>query len=230
MSTTTYESLLPEILPMVYGCPDTYAEKSIRSAVIELCEKAAVYQQELDPVTTVANVYEYDFEPPRGTVVHKILWVTHEGKDLEPISTNLIEQRKPDWRNSSHYGKPEYYIKQSPSLFWLVPVPSTTQTSSTIMRAQLKPTHSSTACSTQVMDDYRDTIINGALFRLLRTPSQPWTDLTGAQVYASMFSQGIVDAERRARHADEGIARRVTYRGVGRYGSWRSKHRYGKGG
>ena len=80
------------------------------------------------------------------------------------------------------------------------------------------------------MDDYRDTIINGALFRLLRTPSQPWTDLTGAQVYASMFSQGIVDAERRARHADEGIARRVTYRGVGRYGSWRSKHRYGKGG
>lgn len=227
MSTTTYESLLPEILPMVYGCPDTYAEKSIRSAVIELCEKAAVYQQELDPITTVANVYEYDFEPPRGTVVHKILWVTHDGDDLEPISTNLIEQRNPDWRNADYYGKPEYYIKQNQSTFWLVPVPSATQVSSTIMRAQLKPTHFSTACSTDVMNDYRDTIVNGALFRLLRTPSQPWTDLTGAQVYGSIFTQGVIDAERRARHADEGIARKVNYGGVGRYGIAKTRRKYG---
>lgn len=226
----TYESLLPEIIPMVPGCPDTFIETSIRSTVIYLCEKAAVYQQELDPITTVANMYEYDFEPPNQTLVHKILWVNHDGKDLEPISTGLLEQRRPDWRKSDYYGKPEYYVKQSASVFWLVPVPSETKPSSTILRAQLKPTHTSTACSDDVMNDYRDTIVNGTLFRLLRTPSKEWTDFNGAQVYASLFSQGIADADRKARHADEGIARTVSYGGVGKYGAWKTRRRYGSGG
>ena len=77
----SYESLLPSILPIVSGCPDTLVENNIRSAVIELCEKASVYQAELDPLTTVGNIYEYDLEPPSGTTVQKILWITHQGKD-----------------------------------------------------------------------------------------------------------------------------------------------------
>ena len=77
-----YESLLAEIIPMVPSCTDTLIEQNIRAAVIELCEKSKVYQAELDPITTVANLYEYDLEPPSGTVVHEIVWVTHNGIDL----------------------------------------------------------------------------------------------------------------------------------------------------
>ena len=102
-----YESLLPELIPMVPGCPDSLIETNIRSAVIELCEKSGVYQAELDPVTTVAGLYEYDLEPPSNTVVQKILWVVHKGKDLEPITTGLLEQRKPSWRDSDKRGEPE---------------------------------------------------------------------------------------------------------------------------
>ena len=69
-----YETLLSEIIPMVPGCPDTLIETNIRAAVIELCEKSGVYQAELDPVTTVANIYEYGLTPPSGTVVHRIMW------------------------------------------------------------------------------------------------------------------------------------------------------------
>ena len=53
----TYESLLPDIIPMVQNCPDSLIESNIRSAVIELCEKAGVYQAELDPITTVSGIY-----------------------------------------------------------------------------------------------------------------------------------------------------------------------------
>ena len=81
----SFETLLPEILPMVPGCPDTLIENNIRSAVIELCERAGVYQAELDPVTTVSNIYEYDLEAPTGTSVRKVLWVTHLGKDLNQL-------------------------------------------------------------------------------------------------------------------------------------------------
>lgn len=221
-----FEALLPEILPMVDGCPDTLVETTIRSAAIEFCERTGAYQSELDPITTVANIYEYDLEAPTGTTIHKIMWVTFDGKDLEPISTALLEQRKPKWRESGYGGDPEYYIKQSKSIFWMVPVPSATAASSTIVRAQLKPTHSSNTCDEQIMDEHRDSIVNGALFRLLRMPGKAWSDIQGAQIYASLFENAVVEAERRARHADEGVARRVVYRGAGRFGS-RRRNRYG---
>ena len=222
----SYEALLPDILPMVSGCPDTLVRNSIRAAVIELCERASVYQTELDPVTTVANIYEYDLEPPSGTSVQKILWVSHLGKDVEPITSTLLEQRIPKWREGN--GVPAYYVQQGSSLFWLAPVPTVTTVASTIVRAVLKPTHSSTACDDDVMNDYRDTKINGALFRLLRIPNKDWTELTGAQVYSALFNQGVTEAERKARGADTGVARKVNYGGAV-FGRTR-RRRYGNGG
>lgn len=222
----SYETLLPDILPMVDGCPDTLVENTIRSAAIEFCERTGAYQAELDPITTVANIYEYDLEAPTGTIVHKIMWATYQGNDLEPISTTLLEQRKPNWRAASNASDPEYYVKQSKSIFWMVPVPNVTVASSTIIRAQLKPSHSSSTCDEQIMDEHRDSIVNGALFRLLRMPGKDWSDIQGAQIYASLFENAVVEAERRARHADEGVTRRVVYRGAGRFGSGR-RNRYG---
>jgi len=209
----SYETLLPEILPMVTGCPDTLIENSVRQAAIEFCEKTGIYQSELDPVTTVSGIYEYDLEAPSGTSVHKIMWVTHDGKELEPISTTLLEQRVPDWRDSDNYSTPEYFLKQGAS-FLLAPVPAATMPLSTILRVQLKPTHRSTACDESVMSDWRDSIVNGALFRLLRIPNRDWTDLNGAQIYGRLFAEAVVRAEREARHADRGVARRVNYGGI----------------
>ena len=223
----SYEALLPDILPMVPGCPDSLIKNNIRSAVIELCERASVYQAELDPLTTVGNIYEYDLEAPSGTAVQKILWITHEGKDLEPLTSTLLEQRIPKWREGN--GVPEYYVQQGSALVWLAPIPTATGVSSTIVRAVLKPTHTSSACDDGVMNDYRDTIINGALFRLLRIPNKEWTDLQGASVYGSLFNEGTMIAERKARGADTGVARRVRYGGT--TGAWRTRRRrYGKGG
>ena len=116
MANTTYESLLGEVIPMVPGCPDLLIESAIRSAAIELCEKAGVYKKELDVITTTANIYEYDLEPPSGTAVHKINWVTHKGIDLEPLSTALLEVRKPKWREAAYAGTPEYFVKITQSL------------------------------------------------------------------------------------------------------------------
>jgi hypothetical protein len=223
----SYEALLPDILPMVPGCPDSLIKNNIRAAVIELCERASVYQAELDPLTTVGNIYEYDLEAPSGTAVQKILWITHEGKDLEPLTSTLLEQRIPKWREGN--GVPEYYVQQGSALVWLAPIPTATGVSSTIVRAVLKPTHTSSACDDGVMNDYRDTIINGALFRLLRIPNKEWTDLQGASVYGSLFNEGTMIAERKARGADTGVARRVRYGGT--TGAWRTRRRhYGRGG
>lgn len=209
-----YDTLLPDVLSMVPACPEVTAERAIRSAVIDICEKTDVYQEQLDPITAVKGIFEYDLEPPTGTVVHRIVWVTYDGKPLEPVSTGLLEQRKENWRNSS--GTPEYFVKQNLTQFYLVPIPAETLSQGVQIRVALKPTHTSTACNDTVMTDYRDTIINGALFRLTRMPAQDFTDFNAAGVYNTLYNEGLVYAERRSRQADNPVFAKVRYGGLER--------------
>ncbi len=221
---TAYEDLLPELIAMTPGCSDTMIRNAIRSAAIEFCEGAGVYQSQLDPISTVKGEYEYEFEAPANTRVHKILWVNYQGTNLEPISTSLLEERLPSWRTTIG-STPEYYVKNTSTTLSLVPVPANTVANSTTIRVQLKPTHDSTQCDADVMSDYRDAIVHGALFRLLRMPSKDWTDYTAAGVYGNLFTQGVEAAKLRARHQDEGVARSVKYGGFApRRTSYRNKY------
>ena len=202
----SFESFMKDVLPYVPGCPDTVVENALRSASIELCEKASVYTKELDPITTVAGVYEYEFNQPAGTKVDKIIWGIYDGKDLEAITPRGLESKKPKW---------------------LVPVPDTTKSGGIILNVALKPSRTSNNIATEIADDYRDGIVFGALYRLLRMPSRDWSDPMAAADYAGMFRQTVEEAEIKARRADIGVGRRVTYAGVGvaptrryrRYGS-----------
>lgn len=224
----TYESLFPEIIASVPGASDALIKSSIRSALVELCEKTDVYQLELDPITTVKNVFEYDLEPPTDTVVHKILWMTYDGDDLEATTSPLLEQRKPKWRQDGYQGTPEFFVKQSQTLFYLAPVPNTTKTDAILLRAVLKPTFSSSSCSDDIMNDYRDTIVNGTLARMLRMPGRDFTDYTGAGVYTSLYQQGLLDAEQRGRQTEARVSRKVRYSGAGRaYKLTRTKYSAG---
>ena len=211
----SYESLLSEIIPVVPGCTDTLIEQNIRAAVIELCEKTEVYQKELDPVSTVKNIFEYDLEPPSSTTVHRIIWMTYDGEDLEAITNALLEQRKPKWWQSGYEGRPEYFVKQSPSLFYVAPVPNETKVNGLLLRVALKPTHTSSSCEDDIVNDYRDTIINGTIYRLLRLPGREWTDYTGAQIYGSLFLEGIASASEIGKQSASRVARKVRYSGTG---------------
>lgn len=211
---TKYESFLPELLPIVQGCPDYLITSNVRAITVELCERANIYQYELEPVSTVSNIYEYDLEPPADTVVHKILWMTYSGETLEPITSTLLEQNLPKWREDAGYsGTPRFYVQQSNSSFWVAPIPSETAVNAIKLKVLLKPTFTSTVCNDDVMNNYRETIINGTLFRLLRVPNKDWSDMTSSQMYGSMYVTGIDEARRHVERSD-GVARKVSYGGI----------------
>ena len=156
--------------------------------------------------------FEYDFEPPASTAVHKIVWMAHDGHDLEPLTSLLLEQRLPQWQDNN--GTPAYFVQQNSSTFWIAPVPSSSASNSIRIRAVLKPTHSSRSCDNDVMNNFRDTIVNGTLYRLLRIPNAQWTDLTAASIYANLYEEGVRTAEVRGRNADTGVVRKVNYGGI----------------
>lgn len=215
----SYSSLVKEVLPYVPLCPDLLVERNLRSAAIEFCERSKAYILDMDPFTTTSGVYEYDFDIPTGTEVHQILYMTYDGQDMDPISPRSLELNYPDWRDKS--GNPHVYLQKTPTTFWVVPVPSGSK--EVIASVALKPSRTSNSIDTTVSNQYRDAIIYGALYRLLRIPNREWTEIGSAQEYLYQFNLEIQQAELRARGGDLGVKRTVKYKGLGM-----PRRRYGK--
>lgn len=214
MSSVNYEDFIPDVLPMVPGCTDILVVQHIRAAAIELCEKSYFYHEDLDPVTVVPGIYEYDLDVPRNTVAHKLLWAVLEGRYVEFAGSALMAERYPNWREKETRGKPKLIAQVRPDAFWLCPIPQDKVKNGLIIHAVLKPTRRSTSIEERVAEECHDAIVNGALFRLLRLPSKDWTDLGGAKVYGALFQDGIREAEVRGRNADTPIARKTKYGGL----------------
>lgn len=215
----SYSSLVKEVLPYVPLCPDSLVEQNIRSAAIEFCERSKAYILDMDPFNTTAGVYEYDFDVPTGTEVHQVLYMTEDGNDMDPISPRSLELNYPDWRDRT--GNPHVYLQKTSTTFWVVPVPSGSR--QIIASVALKPTRTSNNLDTNITNQYRDAIIYGALYRLLRIPNREWTDVGAAREYLVQFNNEITQAELRARGGDLGVKRTVKYKGIGR-----PRRRYGR--
>jgi|TARA_R100000231_G_scaffold53630_1_gene45097 hypothetical protein len=219
----SFDSLITEILPYVPGCPDSLIETNLRSATIELCEKSKAYTFDLDPLNSISGEYEYEFDQPSGTAVHQILWMTYDGNDLDPISPRSLELNYPDWRDRS--GTPTVFLQKTSDSFWLVPTPNSNK--EILINVALKPTRTTNSIDTEFSNTYRDGIVYGTIYRLLRIPSKQWTDPIAAADYFNLFQAEVSDAELRGRGGNIGVKRTVKYKSAGlsprkRYG------RYGK--
>ena len=217
----SFESLVKDVLPYVPGCPDSLIQTNIRSAAIELCEKSKAFTFDLDPITTISGEYEYEFDQPSGTEVHQILWATYDGNDLDPISPRSLELNYPDWRDKT--GTPTVYLQKTVNTFWLVPVPNDGK--ELLVNVALKPTRTTNNIDTEFSNTYRDGIIYGTIFRLLRIPQKEWTDPIASADYFNLFQAEIADAELKGRGGDTGVKRTVKYKGAGlsprkRYGRY----------
>ena len=215
----SYSSLVKEVLPYVPFCPDSLVESNLRSTTIEFCERSKAYVLDMDAFNTISGVYEYDFDIPTGTEVHQVLHMTYDGRDMDPISPRSLEVNYPDWRDRT--GTPHVYLQKTESTFWLVPVPS--GPFPVIASVALKPSRSSNNIDTRISNQYRDALIYGTLYRLLRMPSREWTDVNAAREYLAQFNNEITQAELRARGGDLGVKRTVKYKGIGK-----PRRRYGR--
>jgi|TARA_B110000444_G_scaffold239262_1_gene253543 hypothetical protein len=208
-----FDSIIKDVLPYVPNCPDSLIESSLRSACIEFAERSKAYTFDLDAITSIPGVYEYEFDQPSGTDVHQILWMTYDGNDLDPISPRSLELNYSDWRNKTSV--PQVYLQKTPDAFWVIPIPGSAVANGIQLSVALKPSRTTNNIDTTFSNSYRDGIVYGTLYRLLRIPSKDWTDVSASRDYLSLFNQEIVQAELKARGGDLGVKRTVKYRGAG---------------
>ena len=60
------------------------------------------------------------------------------------------------------------YLQKTPDTFWLVPVPNAKNVNGLLLNVALKPSRTSNNIDTNFSNDYRDGIVYGAVYRLLK--------------------------------------------------------------
>lgn len=190
----TYDQFLTEVTPYVADVPEFIAINAVRSAVIEFCRRSRYYQRDLDPVTGIVNIPNYEIDSPEDTVVVDVVQAWYNGVLLIPKSMDELAKiyRTLDWRTLS--GNPAYYTRIIEPELLLVPYPVSTLANALTMRVALAPTRASTAVDSTLYEHHIETIGYGARARLKATQGQPYSDPKGAQFYEQMFRANTTKA------------------------------------
>lgn len=186
MATRPYTAFLPEVVPSAPGVPEIVAINAIRNAAIEFCSTSLVWFEVQEPVEVSASDFPLDLSAPSGAVVDTILSAKANGMPLTPKTLESLDGAL-DWENAT--GQPSAYYQPTPEQLRVVPLP--TDTFTLTLRVAYTPTRASTSVEGFLYERYLEAIAGGALWRLMSTPSQPYTNATQAAFYKAVFDAGV---------------------------------------
>jgi hypothetical protein len=192
---SAYTDFLDFVMPHVPGASTAIVTHEIRNTVIDFCKRSLVLQRDHDPITVVKGTIDYDFEPPTGYLVVRVMKAWVEGREIDPVAPDYIQD--PIFYNQSYAGavktlsSPLIYTQKDERSVSIYPFPDKTISLGLTMRVALKPTVASTTCENFILEDYAEVIAHGALFRLMASPNKPYTEPTLAAAQSQMFESGL---------------------------------------
>ena len=199
---TPFTSFYPYILPDVPGCPSLSVDQALSSTLIDFCEKTLILQADMDPVTIVKGVVDYDLEPPKDHLVTKIMKVFYRSNEIRPtspddiMSASLYNKNYPEAKPEE--GPPKLYTQKDARTFSIYPYPKETEKLALTLRVALKPTRSATQCDDILFEEYAEIIGHGVVSRLALSSNKPYSDPKLAGVKNVMYTAGINLARQRA--------------------------------
>ena len=200
MTTVAFSALVPDVAIHVQGCPPPVIINALRFAAIDFCSRTGIWRSLLAAQNVVAGSYNYTLNPPTGTLVHKVLWVKHNDVVLPALTQEILLDRFPLQPDIINTSLPQFYAMPDHRAIQLVPVPVDALTAGLKVFASLRPTASATGVDDIVTDAYTETLVHGALQRLMAIPEKSWSVPKAVEYHGHEFSVGIsrarADAER----------------------------------
>lgn len=198
MTAVSYEVFLPEVMPYVHDVPEIVAVQAIRNACIEFCEKTHYLQENLDPITGIKDIGNYDLDANDSNYkVVEIMQAYYGDQLLIPKAQEELNQiyRTSNWENLS--GNPYYYYRPRASEVRLVTKPIITEANKLNIKAAIAPKRSSTTIDDEMFERFLEYISFGARARLYNTPNQPYFDAKTSMEYTKRFYDAIAEVRTR---------------------------------
>lgn len=209
---TTLVSLHPAVLSSAPGAPAATINRCLVEAARELCRTANAWRADIASFNTVASQAEYTITPPTGGLLVDV--ISGRVENLGPLTVKapeLIDAEDSLARSTDN--PPKYIYRSGSNKVSFAPVPSAAQ--AVALRGAFQPAINATTLDDKLVDDYGDTIIHGALSRILAIPQKPWTDLSLSGYHGGMFTTEVA---RISSHAAGGgsknSTRTVAYGGI----------------
>ena len=195
------------VRPETQGAPDFLIERAIRDSAIEFCKRTGVYIPEPEQVSVISGINEYEVSVPTGTEMNYITDIFADQTKLQPVSFNELLEKLGD---ETQRGTPRYYSQRDNSSFFVAPIPSTADTLRVLY--SLKPSSTSTSIPDFVGKEHRETIAQGALYRLQMMPDQPFTNPGAASMNKQLFDKEVGRTVRQVKYGFSGGSLKVRYR------------------
>jgi len=232
-----FQDLLPWVLPQVPTCSNMMAVQALERAARELCQKSRIWRVTQHPLPLTNSYCEYEFEPYDMADRVQIEWATYEGRPLKPTTERQLFKCDAEWLLRK--GFPSHFLEMNSGMIRLWPTPTVfidksepylnpatigegeeplpddiNKPCSVMFRISMKPALGATSMDRQILDDFYDEIVNGALAYLMFMPAKGWSDPQLAQVYANTFQEGIKRATRQAVDGNLQPDREMKYGGL----------------
>lgn len=183
---SSLDSFLPEVRPWAPGVPDYTAFKAIRNAAIQFCERTRLWKWETTQPVLAAAPATFAIPMPAGSAVIELEIAKFGDAELEPESTEDLDDILPGWRTDTiGTGMPRYITQIEQNTLRLVPAPM--EDGSLYLCLRLKPSQTANQLP-DFLNDYAECIGWGALGRILTVPGQSYTNPDMATYYMSLFN------------------------------------------
>jgi hypothetical protein len=214
---TAHTAFLDYVLPQVPGATNEMALHEIKNTIIDFCEKSLLLQIDHDPVTAIDNIMDYDFEPPSGRLVVKIIRAWYKGVPLEPVGPDEINTPSiynPISGAVVRREDPRLITQKDARSFSVYPIPNETAANAITLRVALKPTRTSSTIDDVIFEDYAEIIGHGAISRLALSPDKPYTNPQLAVARNALYLAGLNVARDRALKGYVRVSKQVKMRRI----------------
>ena len=206
MATVTFESIIPEILPLVPECTDLIIVRALRRASEEFLSKSLLWRVNLEEHNVILGLVDVELEVPKSDLRIVQLKSIKSGTQETDIPQIADSQTPPNptetFCSLINFGK----------ALRLTPIPRLA--SPMLLKVVLSTTPNSSGVDRDVETHIHEHLIDGALARLYAMPGMPWADSSLAAYHGAIFQAAIIEMRGRAENNNGRAVRTVSYGGV----------------
>lgn len=184
---TTYISLVDPIAAVTLGCPTLIIVNAIRDTVIDLCVRGQVLKYTHPDISLTTPTYSYSFTAPDSdTLISMIETARVSDQPIDVFTSRVGIAAVPAFPDVTNLGQPTQLWQMDQRSFVVAPTPNATYTLK--LTTTLKPTVTSLGADSTMLQEHQETIINGALHRLLLQQKRDWYNADLAGYHGKQYS------------------------------------------
>ena len=180
----TRSDILPLVRHWAKQCPDPMLLQAVREALQRFCMDSWYYQRTLR-LGPRESSNDYVLAAGANAEIIAIKAVEYKGVPLDPVDPSIVDVDRA--------GSVRYFMFTPPGLLSIYGAPPASEDPAIDVRLVLQPTGEDVP--EEIYRHFRQTIAYGALMRILEMPEEPWSNPGLAQLYASRFLNGTLDAK-----------------------------------